>query len=264
MQQMQQLIAQTQTQIAQATSKPTIEQVLRFLKDHRMRSFVLDIETDSTIMVDEQQEKEQANEFMQMLAPLLQQLMTMIAAEPQTGEFCGEVLKLAVKPYRAGRSLDGAIDELTEMAKSKASQPRGEDPTTSTNKTAITIEQMKQQTQQAKNQADVQLRIQELQLNDKHKTMDIQSRQQIEMAKLQGKSGDDAAKMQQTSQKTMAERESHQMDMIAKQAEMRANEQKMAMAAAAHQARQGDMQARQRERQAAQTFRQSQPQGPVT
>jgi hypothetical protein len=151
---------------------------------------------------------------------------------------------------------------LTELAKQKGAQPRGDDPTTATNKTALQIEQMKQATQKEKNQADAQLRVAELQMTDKHKTAELHSRQQIEMAKLQGKQGDDAAKMQQTNQKMMSEREAHQMDMVARQAEMQANAQKMAMANAAHQARQGDMQARRKERQAAQAFKQLQPQRP--
>jgi hypothetical protein len=263
LQQFQQQAESIQSQIQQLTEKPTIDQVLNFFKNNRMRSFVLDIETDSTILIDEQAEKEQRGEFMQTLANLLPQLMQMIAAEPKTGEFCGEVLKFAVAPYRAGRSLDGAIDQLVELAKSRSDVPRGDDPTTATNKTALQIEGMKQQTQKDKNQADVALRIQELQLTDKHKTMEIASRQQIEMAKLQGKSGDDAAKMQQTNQKMMSEREKHQMSMIAEQAKMQADARKMQMAEQAAQARQGDLAARQQERQAAQAFKQSQPQGPA-
>jgi hypothetical protein len=60
--------------INQLREKPTIEQVLRFLKDRRAKSFILDIETDSTIMADEQAEKQQRTEFVQMLGGLLPQL----------------------------------------------------------------------------------------------------------------------------------------------------------------------------------------------
>jgi hypothetical protein len=109
MQQLQQQAQSLESQLKQLTEKPTIDQVLKFFKNHRMRSFVLDIETDSTIMIDEQAEKEQRSEFLGMLSNLLPQLMQLMAAEPKTGEFCGEVLKFSVAPYRAGRSLDGAM-----------------------------------------------------------------------------------------------------------------------------------------------------------
>ena len=65
--------------------KPTIEQVLHFLQDNRAKAFVLDIETDTTIMPDEKAEKQRRNEFMQVLGGLLPQLSQMIAAEPRTG-----------------------------------------------------------------------------------------------------------------------------------------------------------------------------------
>jgi hypothetical protein len=240
-------------------NKPTIEQVLAFIRNNRMRTFVLDIETDSTIYIDEREEKEQRGEFLGMLSTLLPQLMQMIAAEPKTGEFAGELLKFAVAPYRAGRSLDGSIDELVELAKSKGDQPRGDDPTTATNKTALQIESLKQSTIKERNQADVQLKIQDLQLTDKHKTMELASREKIEMLKMQGKQQDDASKAQQTNQKMMHDRESHQADMIKTQAEMRANAQKMAMAEQAAQARQGDMAARAEERRVTQQFKMSQP-----
>ena len=126
--------------------QPTIEQVLKFLKDNRAKSFVLDIETDSTIMADENAEKQRRTEFVGVLGELLPQLAPMITADPKTATFCGEILKFATAPFRAGRSLDGAIDELVEQMKAKGDQPQGDDPTTAKSKIALQIEQMKQQT----------------------------------------------------------------------------------------------------------------------
>jgi hypothetical protein len=257
-------LAQGEQAIAKIMATPTIEQVFAFLKDNRMRSFVLDIETDSTIMLDENAEKQARTEFLQMLGALLPQLAAMIAQEPQTAQFAGELLKFAVAPYRAGRSLDGAVDDLVELMKSKGegAQQR-DDPTTATNKTALQIEQLKQQRAKEKDQADIQLKVQELQMKDQHTKMEIASRQQIEVMKIQSKQADDAAKAQMTNAKAMAERESHQMDMIGKAAEQRNNAQKMALAQQAHTLRQGDMAARAQERQAAAQLKRQQPPGPV-
>jgi hypothetical protein len=149
------------------------------------------------------------------------------------------------------------------MAKAKGDGPRADDPTTATNKTALQIEQLKQQRQKEKDQADIQLKQQELVMNDNHKKIEIQSRERIEVMKIQAKQADDAAKAQQTNQKGMFEREKHQADMVGKQAEMRANAQKMQMAQEAAIAKQGDMAARASERQAAMAARQPPPQGPV-
>ena len=128
--QLQQAAQSAQQQLQQLQQQPTIDQVLELLKDDRARSFVLDIETDSTIMADEMAEKAARTEFMQVLGGLLPQLSQMIAAEPNTAAFCGELLKFATAPFRAGRTLDGAIDELVEQMKLKGNQPRGDDPAT--------------------------------------------------------------------------------------------------------------------------------------
>src|SRR4029077_20003812 len=69
--QAQQQIQQMQGAIQEIATKPTIEQVLQFLKDQKTKAFVLDIETDSTIMVNEQAEKQGRAEFLQMLSPVL-------------------------------------------------------------------------------------------------------------------------------------------------------------------------------------------------
>jgi hypothetical protein len=254
-------MAQGQERIRSISAKPNIEQVLKFLRDNRARTFTLDIETDSTILADENADKQRRTEFLTVLSTTLQPLMQMVAAEPQMAEFAGEVLKFSTAPYRAGRALEGAIDDMAEMAKQRGDQGKGEDPTTATNRTAIQIETIKQQRQAERDKADVALKAQELQMTDRHKIMEIQSKQQIEMARIQQKQQDEAIKAQSANQKAMHDREAHQADLLGKQQDMQLNAQKAAMAQAAHQARQGDMAARQSERQAAQAFKQSQPPG---
>ena len=235
----------SQQAIEKIASKPNIEQVLKFMKDQRARAFVLDIETDSTIIADENAEKQRRTEFVGQLGTLMPQLAQMIAADPGSAQLCGDILKFATAPFRSGRELDGSIDDYVEQIKARGEQGKGDDPTTATNKTALQIEQMKQKTEKDKNDAMNALKAQELQMKDRHETMKIQSMQQIEMMKMRQKQQDDAAKAQQTVQKTSAEREAHQMDMVGKQADMEMNRQKMAMTQAAHVAKQQDMQARQ-------------------
>jgi hypothetical protein len=128
MQQGQQQIQQGLEAIKKVQAQPTVDQVLKFLKDQRSRAFVLDIETDSTIVPDEQADKKSRTEFVGVLSQLLPQMAQMIAQEPKTAAFCGEILKFATAPFRAGRSMDGAIDELVEQMKAKADVPQGRRP----------------------------------------------------------------------------------------------------------------------------------------
>ena len=252
-QQMQQQIQQLQQQLQQVMQAPTIEQVLKFLKDQRSRAFILDIETDSTVMPDENAEKKRRTEFVQELGALIPQLMQLVAAAPHAIDFAGDVLKFSTAPFRAGRQLEGSIDTFVEESKAQISAGGGQkpDPSVATNQTALQIEQLKQQTEKQKNDAMNALKAAELQMKDRHEQMRLQSVQQIEMMKIQQKQQDDAAKAQQTNQKAMAEREAHAMDMRGKEMDMAANTQKAAMAQAAAQAKQSDMAARANERRAA-------------
>ena len=259
MQQAQQQMQQIQTEIDRLSEEPNLDQVLEFLKDNRSKCFVLDIETDSTIMIDEKSDKESRTEFVGGLTQLLPQLAQLVGSAPETADFCGLVLKFAGAPFRAGRELDGAIDELAELMKTKSDQPRGDDPTTATNKTALQIEQLKQQRQAERDKADIQLKQQEMQMKDTHERLKIQSNEKMKLADIMAKRQDDEAKSQQINLKAMQDREKHQADMIGKSADLQLNAQRASMAQQAAQAKQADMQARGEERRAAQAFKQSQP-----
>ena len=106
----QELLQSGQDSIKKILEEPNIDQVFYFLKSNRIRSFVLDIETDSTIQIDENAEKQRTTEFMQVLGGTLQQLSALIGAEPKTAKFAGDVLKFAT-----GRSASAARSRHRSM-----------------------------------------------------------------------------------------------------------------------------------------------------
>jgi hypothetical protein len=221
MQQFQQVQEGANHAIQKLAQKPTIEQVLQFIKGSRTKSFVLDIETDSTIQQDENAEKKRRGEFISVLGPLLQQLSMMITAEPQTASFCGELLKFAVAPYRAGRTLDGAIDDLVQQMEQKGQQPQQDNNPAQINaKTALQIENMKQQAAMTKNQQDGALEAAKMKQADDHKQMELSTQIQIAQSKQQGTIQSDQAKIAVQNQKAMESREAHQADMAGKAQEM--------------------------------------------
>jgi hypothetical protein len=254
--QAQQAMQQGMTQLQQLQDEVTIEQVLYFLKDTRAKSFTLDIETDSTIMADEDAEKQRRTEFTQVLGGLLPQLAQMIQADPKTAQFCGEVLKFATAPFRAGRSLDGAIDDLVEQMKDKANQPQATDPATQQAQTALQIEQMKQQTAQAKNAQDLQIAQAKLQQENQHKQWELATQRQIVQMKVQGEGQEQQVDMAVQGQKMQESREAHQMTLQKAQIDMQTAQQKAALMQSQHAMKQQDMAARQGERQEAMRMRQ--------
>jgi chemotaxis protein histidine kinase CheA len=177
-QQLQQQFMQMQGNLEDEQAKPTQEAIAQFIKDYRTTAFVLDIETDSTIQANEDAEKQRRAEFMGMMAQLLPQLAALIAQEPGSAEFCGELLKFSVAPFRVGRSLDGSVDNLIQQVEAQASQRVGQpDPKT--------------QADQAKTQAMMQIETQKLQQQKDSDT----AANALEMAKVTAKSQSDQMQM---------------------------------------------------------------------
>jgi hypothetical protein len=159
---------------------------------------------------------------MSMLSQLLPQLSAMMTAEPSTADFCGELLKFAVKPFRAGRSLDGAIDALVEKMKDKAGQPQQPPP-------ELQIEQMKDQTANNKIKSDTELRTAEMKQKDDHKKLELQNAKDIEAMRLRAKQGDKDADTQLANLEAIHERELHQQKVVEGQQKIRQGEQQLVM-----------------------------------
>jgi hypothetical protein len=257
-QQAEQLLAQGSDQIAHIAAQPNIEQVLRFLKDNRSKSFVLDIETDSTIQANENAEKQRRSEFVGVLSQLLPQLAQMIQAQPKTAEFCGELLKFATAPFRAGRSLDGAIDDLVQQMQALAGQNQQTQtsPQEATAKVKAGIEQMKLEYQKQKDAQDQQLKQTELALKAKQAADKNTTDRAIAAAQMAADQRAAEQKAQETNQKMMHDREMHQQEIIKGQQELVLNAQKGQIAQQQSETRAADLAQRAQERRDARQFRQ--------
>jgi len=246
--------------INQLKEKPTIEQVLAFLKSNRAKAFVLDIETDSTVLADENAEKQRRTEFVGVLGQLLPQLAQMISAEPKVAPFCGELLKFATAPFRAGRSLDGALDELTEQMKKKGDQPQP-NPEAEKLKMLQDVENKKLEAQKQGDMLKAKTASDELSMKDRHKQWELENDRRIELAKLQANKGDEQYKMLVQNEKRMQNQEAHQAHMIEKSQDMQLNQQKAQTAQQMASQRSTEQAQRAADQRAQQQFKLTQPRG---
>jgi hypothetical protein len=205
----QQITVQAQEAIDKLNETPTLEKVTAFLRDQRIRPFVLDIETDSTIAPDEQAEKEARAEFLAALGGMIQQFGPVLAATPEMAPVVGELIKFALAPFRAGRELEGKIDEAIDALVAKSRQPRP-DPEAEKLKGEMA---MRQQEMQGK----AQIEMAKLQADQQGRQVDAQLKQQ-----------ENEAKLQQIEAKMQQDRERHQMEMERLRLEMAALQQKVA------------------------------------
>lgn len=119
---LQEIRQETQEQLNKLAETITIDQVVALLREQHIRPFVLEIETDSTIQVDENMEKQRRTEFLSSLAGVIQQLTPLVQAQPAAGPFAAEMIKFAVAPFRAGRAMTAVIEDFTETIRAQAQQ----------------------------------------------------------------------------------------------------------------------------------------------
>jgi hypothetical protein len=174
--QMQQLQQQAQAKLQGLSQTVTIDQVVALLREQRIRPFVLDIETDSTIQVDENSEKQARTEFLTALAGTIQQLTPLVQAQPAAGPFAAEMIKFAVAPFRAGRAMTAVIEEFTETIRTQAQQS-AQNPQPSP-------EQVKAQFDAAKLDFEKQKHTDEMALRTKE--MDQTNEREVRKARVEG------------------------------------------------------------------------------
>lgn len=169
-QQMQAVAGQYAAQIKQVSETVTVDQVMDFLRDEKLRPFVLDIETDSTVYADEAAEKASRAEFMSAFSASMASLQPMFSLGPEAIAVAGAVFKFSLAPYRVGRELEGLIDDFIDQGPQIAQrlqeqESKGDDQgLAAANMKLAEAEVQKAQAAIAKVQADTQKSQMDMQL----------------------------------------------------------------------------------------------------
>ena len=151
--------------------QPTWEEVKALLTNDALRSFRIDIETDSTVEPDETAQKEAYTEFVNAATALLTAAASIVPSEPRTAPLFAEFLKEGARIFRTSRSMEDTIDRVFgQFEEQPPAPPQGEQPQQS-DPNALMAEQIKGQTAmvQAQNEAqrtevDAQLGMAEIDL----------------------------------------------------------------------------------------------------
>lgn len=161
--------------------KQFIEPAIQLLRDEPMRSFRVEISTDSMIMMDEQQEKQDRMEFLTATSGFLDKCVQASQVAPQIVPLALDMLKFGVTGFRVGKTLEGQIDQTAEMLKKDIAQQMANpkpDP-----------EQMKLQAEQQLEQQKLQFQAQSeqmrAQIESQQKAAELQQQAQLETLKAQ-------------------------------------------------------------------------------
>ena len=162
------------------------------IKNERLRGFKVEVETNSTVMMNDQEEKQQRIEFLTAAGQFIEQALPAAEQAPQLGPLLGQMLLFGVRGFRTGRQLESAFeDAINNMLMQPPEQEQGDDG-----------EAAKAQAEQEKIQMEMQAKQQEMGMNA-----------QIKQAEAKTKMEQMAAKHQMEMAKMQAEMEKMQMEM---------------------------------------------------
>lgn len=158
--------------VMELMEQPTWDEVKGLLSDDKLRSFRIEVETDSTIEPDESAAKQAYTEFVQALTGIMQAAATIIPGAPYTAPLFGEIIKQGARVFDVQRSMEDIIEKVFSQAEQQPpAQPQGPPPPSPLDEAKVQAEMGKLQVEQQRTQmegqlgmVDAQLRGQELQL----------------------------------------------------------------------------------------------------
>jgi hypothetical protein len=143
------------------------QQVVTLIRNERDRCALINIESDSTLLPDEANDKKERTEFLGAVGAFLQQSVPAAQQTPALGPLLGEILMFTVKSFRSARTLEQTFKQFTQTMSQQP--PKKEDDGKAAAEAGKTqVAQINAQTKQMEVQAEQSTAVQELQLEDKH------------------------------------------------------------------------------------------------
>ena len=204
------------------TDKQYIQPALALLRDESAKNFRIEVTSDSMIFQDEMQEKQDRMEFLQAIGGFMQQVIPAAQAVPEMTPMLMEMVKFAVTAFKAGKGLEGIIDETADKFREQAKKAEGQPK-------PPTPEQQKLQGQMQLEQAKMQASQQQAQQTMQFEQQKLQMQMELEKAKQEYQAQENQLKFQLEDQRN---RQQAEMDM--KVAQMKMNTERNTQVLLAH------------------------------
>lgn len=168
-----------------------LQAALQMLSNSTIRDFHIAIEADSLAQIDEQAEKQGAQEAIQAIGLFLREAIPMISQAPETLPMASEMLLFLVRRFRAGRGLESAVERAMKALQDKADQATQQQPGPPPEMLQMQAEQQAEQmrmqaqaqTEQMKMQAQAQIEQGKAQLEMQMHQAKVQAEMQLAQMK---------------------------------------------------------------------------------
>jgi hypothetical protein len=170
-----------------------IPQALELLRNEASKNFRIEVTSDSMIYQDEQQEKADRIAFLSAVSSFMSSAMPAATQAPELTPMLCEMLKFGVTAFKAGKQLEGIIDQTADDLRKQYEQTKGQPKPPPVE---IQKVQMEQQGEQQKLQFQAQLEQQKMQMQ-----------MELEKAKQEYQAQENQLKFQLEEQRNMMDRQ---------------------------------------------------------
>ena len=115
-------------ELVKAFKKPTWEEVIKLLRSDVLRGFAIDVETDSTVMVDRERAQRDSVGMIKATSEFVAQAASIIESAPPAGNFMLQLLRLGLRHFKPGRLVEEALDDLAAQIEDAEPQGQQEPP----------------------------------------------------------------------------------------------------------------------------------------
>jgi hypothetical protein len=173
------------------SDKKHIPAAIALLRDEASKNFRIEVTSDSMIYQDEQQEKADRTAFLAAIGQFTQMAMPAAQQAPELVPMLMEMLKFGVTAFKAGKQLEGIIDETADKFREQAKMAEGQPK-------QIPIEIQKIQMEQ-------QAEMQKLQMQQQLEQAKMSAQMELEKAKQEYQAQENQLKFQLENERNMAE-----------------------------------------------------------
>jgi hypothetical protein len=179
----------------QPADQALIPQALQLIQDKPLRSFRIQVDSDSLVQIDENQNKRDRVEFLQAMGGFLTQALPMGQQAPELVPMLIELVKFGVGAYKKAAPIEGTIDQAMQQLQMKQQQMAA-NPTPPPPDPEMMKLQAQAQTEQMRMQATAQAEQMRVQADGQIAQAKAQAEMQIAQMKMQADAALEAQKQQ--------------------------------------------------------------------
>lgn len=129
-------------ELAEMMQDPSWEEVEELLKNEPLLAYKIDIETDSTLKIDQEADKQSRMEFLTAMGTFIKEAMQ---APPEMAPFMAKSLMFMMRGFSIGKELEASAEQMIKQLEKKAQQPPPPSPEMAKIQADIALEKEKGQ-----------------------------------------------------------------------------------------------------------------------